>query len=115
MDARKEAEMTCPTPTNVPPASEVDIPALRERYRQERTRRVRVEGQRQYVPPADHFAHETYDRDPYMPVVPRDSISEDLDVAVLGGGWCGVLAGYHLRKMGIGNFRILEHGGDFGG
>ena len=34
--------------------------------------------------------------DPHMPVVPRDAIAEDLDVAVLGGGWCGVLAGYHL-------------------
>jgi cyclohexanone monooxygenase len=107
--------MTCPTPTDVPPPEQVDIPALRERYRQERTRRVRTEGQRQYVSPADHFAHETYERDPHMPVTPRDSVVEDLDVAVLGGGWCGVLAGHHLRKMGVDNFRILEHGGDFGG
>jgi cation diffusion facilitator CzcD-associated flavoprotein CzcO len=102
-------------PSNTPPAETVDIPSLRERYRQERTRRIRKEGQEQYVPPADHFAHDTYDRDPHMPVVPRDSIAEELDVAVVGGGWCGVLTGYNLRKMGVSNFRIIEHAGDFGG
>jgi cyclohexanone monooxygenase len=103
------------TPSNIPPAEAVDIPALRERYRQERSRRMRPEGQRQYVAPTDHFAHDTYDRDPHMAVVPRDAVDEEIDVAVLGGGWCGVLAGYHLRKMGVSSFRILEHGGDFGG
>ena len=39
----------------MPPAEAVDIPALRERYRQERSRRMRPEGQRQYVAPTDHF------------------------------------------------------------
>ena len=80
--------MTC-KPSACPPPEAVDIPALRERYRQERSLRLRPEGQHQYVPPADHFAHDTYDRDPHMPVTPRDSISEDLDVLVLGGGCAG--------------------------
>jgi cyclohexanone monooxygenase len=106
--------MSCPTDT-CPAAEEVDIPALRERYRQERGVRLRPEGQHQYVSPADHFVHDTYDRDPHTPVMPRDAVSEDIDVAILGGGWCGVLAGYHLRKMGVGSFRILDHAGDFGG
>jgi cyclohexanone monooxygenase len=106
--------MSCPTDT-CPAAEQVDIPALRERYRQERGVRLRPEGQHQYVSPADQIVHDTYDRDPHTPAAPRDAVSEDIDVAVLGGGWCGVLAGYHLRKMGVGSFRILDHAGDFGG
>jgi cyclohexanone monooxygenase len=105
---------TC-KPTKTPAPEAVDIPALRERYRKERTRRLRREGQAQYISPADHLVHETYEFDPYMPMVARDSIVEDVDVVVLGGGWCGVLAGYNLRKMGVDNFRIVEHAGDFGG
>jgi cyclohexanone monooxygenase len=105
--------LTC-QPSSCPPPEAVDIPALRERYRQERTVRIRTEGQAQYVRAVDDFA-EAYQGDPHMPVVPRAPISEDLDVAVLGGGWCGVLAGHHLHKAGIADFRVIDHSGDFGG
>ena len=53
--------------------------------------------------------------DPHMPRISRAAIGEDVDVVVLGGGWAGVLAGYHLRKAGVTNFRIIEQAGDFGG
>ena len=105
--------MTC-EPSSCPAPDSVDIPALRERYRQERTIRLRTEGQAQYVRPVDDFA-EIYEGDPHKPVAPRAPISEELEVAVLGGGWSGVLAGYHLRKAGIGNIRLIDHAGDFGG
>ena len=100
--------------TNVPPAAEVDIPALREKYRQEREIRVRPEGQKQYVRPTDDFS-ESYEIDPHTPVQARAPISEDLDVAVLGGGWSGLLAGVQLKKAGVTNFRNIDHAGDFGG
>src|SRR5262249_46850870 len=77
--AKMGLEMTC-KPSACPAPEDVNIPALRERYRQERTLRLRPEGQHQYVAPADHFVHDTYDRDPHMAVAPRDSVSEDLDV-----------------------------------
>jgi cyclohexanone monooxygenase len=105
--------LTC-EPSSCPAPEAVDIPALRERYRQERTIRLRAEGQAQYVRPVDDFA-EVYEGDPHMPVAPRAPIVEDLDVAVLGGGWSGLLAGYHLRQAGIGNIRLIDHAGDFGG
>ncbi len=100
--------------TNVPPASEIDIPALQERYRKERDRRIRPEGQKQYAKTTEEFS-ESYFADPHMPVVPRDPVSEDLDVAVLGTGFSGVLAAYHLKKAGVTNFRNIDHGGDWGG
>ncbi|MEE2732058.1 MAG: NAD(P)/FAD-dependent oxidoreductase [Pseudomonadota bacterium] len=100
--------------TNVPPAGEVDIPALREKYRQEREIRVRPEGQKQYVRPEDD-GNDAYEIDPHTPVQARAPISEDLDVAVLGGGFSGLLAGVELQKAGVKNFRNIDHAGDFGG
>ena len=72
--------MTC-EPTQTP--DDIDIPALREKYRQEREKRLRPEGQQQYVRTVGAFADQ-YETDPHMPVVPRKPISEDLDVAILG-------------------------------
>ncbi len=105
--------MTCKV-TNVPPAANLDIPALREKYRQQREIRVRKEGQKQYVRPMDEFS-ESYEVDPHMPVQARDSLNEDIDVVVLGSGWSGLLAGVHLKKSGINSFRNIDHAGDFGG
>jgi cation diffusion facilitator CzcD-associated flavoprotein CzcO len=100
--------------TALRPAEELDIPAIKERYRHERDKRLRREGGEQYVRPADGF-EETYALDPHTPLVERAPVCEELEVAILGGGWTGLLAGYHLRQSGITDFRHLEHGGDFGG
>ena len=40
--------MDCLT-TDVPPPEEIDIPALKEKYRYERDKRIRPEGQEQYA------------------------------------------------------------------
>ncbi len=99
---------------NLPAAGEIDIPAIKKKYQQERDRRIRKEGQEQYVRPVDDFA-DTYEADPYTPVTPRDPVSEDIDVVVLGGGWSGISAGVHLRRGGFSSFRHIDHAGDFGG
>lgn len=101
-------------PTEIPALTEIDIPALRERYRYERERRLRSDAQAQYLQPKGVFS-EISDADPYLPVMPRESLAEDIDVAILGGGFSGVLAGYHLAEAGVKTFRTIEHGGDFGG
>jgi cyclohexanone monooxygenase len=98
----------------LPSADEFDIAALREKYRQERDKRMRKEGQEQYVQPVEDFA-DTYEGDPYTAVTPRDPISEEIDVAILGGGWSGIMAGVELRKAGVSSFRNIDHAGDFGG
>ena len=98
----------------LPSAEEIDIPALKEKYRQERDRRIRKEGQEQYVRPVEDFAG-AYEADPYTPVIPRDPVSEEIDIAVLGGGWSGIAAGVHIRNSGLSSFRHIDHAGDFGG
>src|SRR5215510_11151814 len=105
--------MTC-EPTRTPDARELDIPSLRERYRLERDKRVRGEGQQQYLRTQDDYAA-SHVADPHMPLRTRASIAEDLDVAILGGGFSGLMAGVHLRNAGVHSFRHIEHAGDFGG
>ena len=105
---------TCQT-TNIPRPDEIDIPAIKQKYKQEREKRLRPEKGEQYAPPSDHFTHDTYEHDPFEPVVPRDALDEDIDVAILGAGWTGILAAYHLTQAGVTNFRVLDHAGNFGG
>ena len=71
-------DMNC-QPTLVPPPEEIDIPALKEKYRQERDKRIRPEGQEQYAPHEDHLTHDTYEHDPFAPVVPRDCVTDEVD------------------------------------
>jgi cation diffusion facilitator CzcD-associated flavoprotein CzcO len=103
--------MSC-DPTQTP--GDIDILATRERYLQERDKRINREGQKQYVRPIGDFA-DNYAADPHMPLVHRDPISEDLDVAILGAGWTGTLAAYHLKQAGITHVRNIDHAGGFGG
>jgi hypothetical protein len=57
--------MTC-HPSKTPPLDGFDIPALREKYRYERDKRLLRKGGEQYVRPAGEFAG-TYEHDPHMP------------------------------------------------
>lgn len=99
-------------PTNTP--KDIDIAALKKKYREERDKRLNAGGEKQYLHTAGNL-HEFYQIDPYKSVAPRDAIAEELDVAVLGGGFAGLLAGYHLTQAGITNIRNIDHAGGFGG
>jgi cyclohexanone monooxygenase len=86
---------------------------LREKYRAERDKRLRTEANDQYVEIAGQFAR--YRDDPYMHVIERDPLFDHVQVAVIGGGFGGLLAGARLRQAGISDIRMIEKGGDFGG
>lgn len=92
---------------------EFDPDALREKYRSERDKRIRADGNSQYVEITGSFAE--YLRDPYTEPVERAPLRDDVTVAVIGGGFAGLITGARLREAGIDDFRIMEKGGDFGG
>ena len=90
-----------------------DPDALRDKYRFERDKRLRADGNEQYVEIAGQFAH--YLEDPYVAPVERGPIFDTTEVIVIGGGFGGLLAGARLREAGIESLRVIEKGGDFGG
>ena len=96
------------------PDLDFDPLALRDKYRRERDRRLRDDAENQYVEAAAEFAHYA-DDDPYAEETPRDPLTLELDVAVIGAGFSGLMAGARLKERGITNFRILDSAADFGG
>ena len=91
-------------PTDTP--ADIDIDALREKYAQERAKRLRPEGADQYLELEGEFA-EFYEVDPYTTVTARDPIVENAEVVILGGGFAGLLAGAHLKKAGVQGIRVI--------
>ncbi len=91
-----------------------DPDALREKYRIERDKRLRDDGNEQYQEMTGDFSH--YIDDPYLDeVIERQPLNDEVDVVIIGGGFGGLLAGARLREVGIKDIRIIEKGGDFGG
>jgi cyclohexanone monooxygenase len=92
-----------------------DPEAVRERYRRERDKRLRENGADQYIEMAGAYAHFAED-DPYAPPgITRTPITDEIDIAIIGGGFSGLLAAARLHERGVTSFRIIEAGGDFGG
>src|SRR6476659_5123717 len=67
-----------------------DPNALREKYRHERDRRLRPEANDQYVEMTADFRH--YIDDPHVdPGFTRESLTDAVDVVIVGGGFGGTL------------------------
>ena len=100
---------------NLFPDLDFDPEALREKYRSERDKRLRDDGENQYFEAAAELAHYA-DDDPYVaPGFERAPLDIDIDVAVIGGGFSGLMAAARLKERGVTDVRIIEAGGDFGG
>ena len=70
----------------------IDKKAIRARYAEEREKRLRPEGNDQYLRLAGTgLSH--YIEDPYMPRVERDPVTDHVDVALVGGGFAGAVRG----------------------
>ena len=91
-----------------------DPDALHEKYLAERDKRVREDGITQYVEVKAEFSR--YIEDPYVdPGFTREPVFDEVDVAVIGGGFGGLLMGARLREAGVARIRVIESAGDFGG
>ncbi|MDD9947629.1 MAG: NAD(P)/FAD-dependent oxidoreductase [Myxococcales bacterium] len=101
--------------TKIPgaPTPFVDKEALRQRYREERDKRLRPDGSSQYLKVSGQLSH--YLDDPYVPVAPRQPKRDHVTVAFIGGGFAGLVTAARLVDAGIRDVRVIDKGGDFGG
>src|SRR5436853_6870341 len=82
-----------------------DPGALREKYRAERDKRLRADGNQQYIDISE-FAR--YLDDPYVAKVDRAPVNDEVEVVVVGGGFGGQLAAARLKEAGDSDIRIIE-------
>ena len=91
-----------------------DAEALRRRYLAERDKRLRGDGESQYIEARGDFSD--FVADPYVePGFTREPVERRVDVLIVGGGFGGLLTGAELVRAGIGSFLLVEQAGDFGG
>ena len=87
---------------------------LHARYLAERDKRLRPDGMGQYV--QLHGEFESYSVDPRADKgLTRPPLTDSVDVAIVGGGFSGLIAAGRLRQAGVKDIRIIEKGADFGG
>jgi len=86
---------------------------LRRKYAQERDKRLRPDGNDQYIRLAGQFGH--YLSDPYAERVEREPRRDHVTLAFVGGGFAGLLTAARLKDAGIDSVRIVEKAGGFGG
>jgi len=91
----------------------IDKPALIARYARERAKRLRADGNAQYLRLEGRLAH--YLDDPYTARVEREPKTDHVTFAFVGGGFAGLVTGARLVEAGVADVRIVEKGGGFGG
>jgi cation diffusion facilitator CzcD-associated flavoprotein CzcO len=112
----KSASLAQEGKLRIPTAEELgfDPQEMRRKYDFERDRRLRADGTEQYRDVDGSF--ERYNDDPHIDErIERAPVEEEIEVAVLGGGFGGMYMGARLREAGLDDFRIIERAGDFGG
>ena len=95
------------------PDGDFELRAARERYVQERARRMTPDRGALYDLNEESFAR--YRRDPFTPIVEREARAEEVDVLVVGAGMAGVVVGAKLHEAGIERVVLIDEAGGIGG
>jgi cation diffusion facilitator CzcD-associated flavoprotein CzcO len=95
------------------PPEPIDREALQAKYRAEREKRLRPDGNDQYIEPSGPFAHFLDDR--YAERTERDALPDEVTMVIIGGGFSGLVTGARLKQAGISDVHIIEGGSDVGG
>ena len=91
-----------------------DVDALRQKYAEERALRLRPDGIAQYVEIAGEFAR--FADDPWVDAkFTREPLTDEVDVAIVGAGFGGLLTGARLRQLGVESVRLIDRAADVGG
>jgi cation diffusion facilitator CzcD-associated flavoprotein CzcO len=105
--------MTLETDASVADRPAIDKKSLLAKYIAERDKRLRADGNDQYLEVKGRLAH--YLDDPYTPFEEREPKTDHVTFAFVGGGFAGLVTGARLVEAGVSDVRIVEKGGDFGG
>ena len=91
-----------------------DPAALKAKYLAERDKRLRDDANEQYVEVTAEFSH--YVDDPYVdPGYTREPRFDTVEMAIIGGGFGGLLMAARMKEAGFNDIRMIEKAGDFGG
>ena len=90
-----------------------DKQSLRQKYLDERNKRLRPDGNAQYLATTGSLAH--FLDDPHTPLQPRAAKTDHVTFAFIGGGFAGLVSAARVKEAGVASVRIIEKGGDFGG
>ena len=91
-----------------------DVDALRQKYADERARRLRPDGIAQYQEITGEFAR--FAEDPWVDgKFAREPLADEVDVAIIGAGFGGLLTGARLRQLGVDSVRLIDRAADVGG
>lgn len=97
-----------------PEALSFDPIRLKERYMEERNKRLPHTGLQQYRLADGQLSH--YLIDPWVePGFTRDPVEETVEVVIIGGGYGAQLVAVRLIEAGIKDIKMIEKAGDFGG
>ncbi|HEU0043169.1 NAD(P)/FAD-dependent oxidoreductase [Sphingomonas sp.] len=87
--------------------------ALLARYAAERAKRLRADGNAQYVRLDAVLG--AAERDPYTAPIARQPVRDHVAFAFIGAGFAGLVTGARLVEAGITDVRLIDKGGDVGG
>ncbi|KAK3385167.1 putative cyclohexanone monooxygenase [Podospora didyma] len=102
-----------PTPVHPLKTLKFDAEGIAKKYSEERAKRIRDDGLSQFKPATGAFSR--FKDDAVAPVVPRDPITADTTVVIVGGGFAGLVTAVQLKLRGVTDIRILDRAGGFGG
>ena len=92
--------------TTLDSADPIDHEALRSRYLAERDKRIRADGNDQYIEPTGTLSHLL--DDPWVVPAERDPVDEEVTVAVIGAGFGGLVTGARLVEAGVTDVRLID-------
>lgn len=104
------------TPENMKTSNasvEAKLEAAGRKYADERVKRLRTDANDQFHQPEGELAY--FLDDPHSVSSEREPIQEEVDVAVLGAGFGGLIMASRLRELGLERIRIIDNSGGIGG
>jgi cation diffusion facilitator CzcD-associated flavoprotein CzcO len=101
-------------PTGPDQMTTFDPDAVHAKYLAERDKRL-IEGRAAIRDLRRDEYFSKFRADPFTPVVARDPVVEDVEVAIIGAGMAGVCAGVRIRQAGVQRIRMIDEAGGVGG